>query len=1678
MPQTQLGRNIEFAIMNANGSPFHDLVMKKATYDSVVMSLGDSITGDVYYKDNTLTFTMQEYIEWKNNPDDANETPIKFVLVNPPTIVREGMVSDNSELKGMTKYSLTFYHPMYKLSSIAMSDIAVTQDERKYKSQDKTFSWIGNLFEFRDKLNAMLTTTEWQVYVDIPQYEEDGVTLTQQWQKAMELCEVTSFDKQYISDGLKFAYDTWEIPFTITPLTNVQGKTFAITFGTPSQEIYDTDGTTPYVFQMGQGVGLKNNSRTPKNNKIVTRIFGYGSDRNVPYGYPQIVWTGNQSWNYTINNDASEPNSYPIYDGIVGGQYVKLIKHPFTRTTLMPSVYVESVNKKVNPLASNYNPNQEIIDYYDATQEEHYPNPINLLAPSCESHQFEDEYPRLGEDKTIVSVLPYDDTTYMAYIDYASLVDSLAQQTSNKWESYYLRLSADIIPTLTQDTYYESVGGSTTEKISLKYHSYGGGKWFEVTMVSPDFNFTYNVYYGSASPATMVDWDDSMNDDGDYTQKYFKLTLPQLGSYNQQTQEWEGIDVYACAAITEEMNINMRSGNCMGCTFTVQVDWEDYKRNFYKEDGTFDPVIHETAGDGHVRDGSKYPDSRKGQITVIVQKDLETFGTLMPNIYQQPASGDKFVILGISLPTSYITNAQLKLDDTIKEYMMENNVYYFEYPIKFDEHFLATRTDILLQIRNNSILRFLYAGTNMVLYIKQITIKYGQAPLPQYDITLTDDVEIVLNQLGQVTDDVSRMRVQVSELQKYYSENLIQEINNRLSRVVDDVCQGRITFQQGLDALGRVILSDEIASNGFTSGLYGGKGWRIDQLGNGEMESLRVRSYLEVVELLINRLQAQEGDTLFTDNDQIEKVDTKYVAVTPQSGDNPKASNWYEIVNDKYVMTTDTSVVALKTYYVAYYTLSLKEKWEGYFTSQKVGNILKGIVNTLAASEGQVSKVTTEQSVETDGVNKFYTSWMLVVDKSEAGISSLDSNQIVVRLWRDNEGGNYDVSPQDTKGVPAGRNFEPCELMSIARWGCLDPDQIYTNPTQSQIDEVRSRQNSFYISAKEGRIAKLTRVCQPILYNWNYGTTLGILPEFVRTEWTSIASRLIDGRDYLYAQGVVVQDFIKVDYQGAPLINYVDCGDWQNNKRYYHNEYNSTSMQWETSDVWHNGSYWRCKVSQPVIIGGISHYYEPTDANSQYWEKLLTSGEDGDDGVTYSIECTPEQATIASDATSGTIDIDAYFYKTVGGTRSEYFAYCALFSRSTSGTYTRLSRTTTTVNAFCAIGRAIDNTLEALILYFGDSEFAPTKPTNYLCKFEIPILKNGDTGGQGQRGKVGRFFYYGGVFNSSNTSQTFIVNDAQAPYFKDSANANSYHVFDYDTNGSYTMAQMWSLSNQSFNNAPWVVMTNDFAYIITQAIFGSYAQFGSAIINGDWMLSTHGTIYDSSDNAHKINDIYTWNDGGVIYNKNNAYTLFDTSYPNSSKPNANNFVPNYCVDLKTGATYQQNAYINGELNFKSMAMQFDDVRVSGGHVIAVVDGRSTGIWNYIAGSTDGMFDVLILPTDRYSLIGQRVTVYCNIPSSGSGAKVALLTGTYTNGTFYEDKFRGVGIPQSSGDTSPLTPIEMNAYYTVEEIDFSDGIVELICVPPTNVGQICEWCVVNIGTNICELHRFYDDNILS
>lgn len=269
----------------------------------------------------------------------------------------------------------------------------------------------------------------------------------------------------------------------------------------------------------------------------------------------------------------------------------------------------------------------------------------------------------------------------------------------------------------------------------------------------------------------------------------------------------------------------------------------------------------------------------------------------------------------------------------------------------------------------------------------------------------------------------------------------------------------------------------------FISSMYAGKGAGIDPLGNAEFESIRVRSYMEIMELIVNRQSALEGDQILTESDTIESVE--------DLGDNT-------------------------------YRLNLRRKWDGYFTAQAENNVLRGIINTLNAGSGD-----------------YYTSWMRVNSVNTA------NNSIEVTLYPDDE-------------TPAQKNFPPCEMMKIARWG---------NQTDTK------RQSCLYLSSTEGRIVKLVGVTKPIIDKTNYGACLGTIPEFLN----DLDLPLREGRDYMYVPGIITTDMIRIDYQGQPIYEVVDRGKWSADEEYYSKDLNPATNIYEISDVWYMGCKYRCQ---------------------------------------------------------------------------------------------------------------------------------------------------------------------------------------------------------------------------------------------------------------------------------------------------------------------------------------------------------------------------------------------------------------------------------------------------------------------------------------------------------------------
>ena len=355
--------------------------------------------------------------------------------------------------------------------------------------------------------------------------------------------------------------------------------------------------------------------------------------------------------------------------------------------------------------------------------------------------------------------------------------------------------------------------------------------------------------------------------------------------------------------------------------------------------------------------------------------------------------------------------------------------------------------------------------------------------------TDADGYEYLTRQKEVIDDEGNAVYEQVTEKVKAGYADVAKDLSEDspiremfLSRLVDDVAKGNITFEQAIKVLGLASFGGGAEFGEFIKSLYAGKGAGIDANGNAEFESVRVRSYFECLELIVNRLSAIEGDQILTEADTIESVD--------------------DLGNNCY-------------------GLHLRSKWDGYFTAQRENNVLKGIINTLAAGSGL-----------------YYTCWMRVNSVNTA------NKYIEVTAYPD----------EDT---PAGTNYPPCADMKIARWG---------NQTDT------TRQSCIYLSSTEGRIVRLTGVTKPIIEPENYGATFGTLPEFLR----SMDLPIVDGQDYVYARGLIVQDIIRIDYKGKPISEVIDRGPWAAGAAYYCEALNPETGIYEISDVWYMGCKWRC----------------------------------------------------------------------------------------------------------------------------------------------------------------------------------------------------------------------------------------------------------------------------------------------------------------------------------------------------------------------------------------------------------------------------------------------------------------------------------------------------------------------
>ncbi|MBQ7685438.1 MAG: hypothetical protein IJT48_13235 [Bacteroidaceae bacterium] len=156
-----------------------------------------------------------------------------------------------------------------------------------------------------------------------------------------------------------------------------------------------------------------------------------------------------------------------------------------------------------------------------------------------------------------------------------------------------------------------------------------------------------------------------------------------------------------------------------------------------------------------------------------------------------------------------------------------------------------------------------------------------------------------------------------------------------------------------------------------------------------------------------------------------------------------------------------------------------------------------------------------------------------------------------------------DVTLYDGEDVPGGVNYEPGPAARVIRWG-------------NQVDPAR--QQTFFISSEDGRFLFLQGVTQPILTNGNYAAFFGVPPTLDFLQNLPLNAR----QPYIFARGLIVQDIIRVDYQGNPEYTPRDCGKWDATHQYIRG-YDETAKGYFVDRVWWGGCLWQAAVAAPTL---------------------------------------------------------------------------------------------------------------------------------------------------------------------------------------------------------------------------------------------------------------------------------------------------------------------------------------------------------------------------------------------------------------------------------------------------------------------------------------------------------------
>lgn len=483
-------------------------------------------------------------------------------------------------------------------------------------------------------------------------------------------------------------------------------------------------------------------------------------------------------------------------------------------------------------------------------------------------------------------------------------------------------------------------------------------------------------------------------------------------------------------------------------------------------------------------------------------------------------NGDHFVLTGITLPDSYVNAASLKLLKYAIALLDKNDYTRYVYQPKVDELFMARQHDKAQEDETGTIKSLhdtLKAGDLMnfndtdlniegIISIDLLTIKEEDGKIPTYDITLREDKEV---------GTIQKIQQQISSLQsgnggagagltttQVKNQVATEGSKHFISKINDDTAKGTITWEKVQKFL-----------RGLTA--------------EGLSQFKKSATFGEFIQGMLfgtgGRID-ELGNAEFESITSRSSIIAKELIVNRQTA---MESNF--VFTESGMVESVTEIPAATEGGNVTYDLKLQKRWDNDFTAFKENDVILASINTLTEN------------------GKYYDMWLRVLSVNTV------TNTITVVCYPDNE-------------CPSKKNYPPCELARLIRWG-------------NAVDE--DRQSCWYISSSEGLLVWLDHVTKPIIDKTNYSLALGKLPDalsFLFQDFPTANKR--DGA--FYAKWMMAASFQQIDYQGNPIYTTRDRGVWSLAVAQGDNPYRNGDRTIDT--VYYLGCKWQCledKTTKP-----------------------------------------------------------------------------------------------------------------------------------------------------------------------------------------------------------------------------------------------------------------------------------------------------------------------------------------------------------------------------------------------------------------------------------------------------------------------------------------------------------------